>query len=247
MNQPMTFMWNNETAEMAKKAGAAGGISETGAYEGEIISAVYTFGKEGSQSQALEISLDVNGLKANYLRINFLGKDGQQTFGMGLVSALMWAAQIKQAQPQQVQGPNGMEWHCPALVGKKAGLFLQKVLYTKNDGSDGYKFEVRHVFQPGTRKTYAEHAENAPAEAIAALETSMKDKDERINTGGQQFSGNRGASGGNPYAQSGNVPQSRLQQASNQHAAHQQAPEFDDDIPFAPIGLQYPNHAIYAL
>ena len=103
MNQPMTFMWNNETAEMAKKAGATGGISETGAYEGEIVSAVYTFGKDGSQSQALELSLDSNGLKANFLRINFLGKDGQQTFGMGLVSALMWVAQVKQAQPQQVQ------------------------------------------------------------------------------------------------------------------------------------------------
>ena len=179
MNQPMTFMWNNETAEMAKKAGATGGISETGAYEGEIVSAVYTFGKDGSQSQALELSLDSNGAKANYLRINFLGKDGQQTFGMGLVSALMWVAQVKQAQPQQVQGQNGVEWHCPALVGKKVGLFLQKVLYTKNDGGDGYKFEVRHVFQPGTRKTYAEHAENAPAEAISALELSMKDKDER--------------------------------------------------------------------
>ncbi|XEI08040.1 hypothetical protein NMD57_13770 [Escherichia coli] len=119
MNQPMTFMWNNETAEMAKKAGATGGISETGAYEGEIVSAVYTFGKDGSQSQALELSLDSNGLKANFLRINFLGKDGQQTFGMGLVSALMWVAQVKQAQPQQVQGQNGIEWHCPALVGKR--------------------------------------------------------------------------------------------------------------------------------
>ena len=103
MNQPMTFMWNNETAEMAKKAGATGGISETGAYEGEIVSAVYTFGKDGSQSQALELSLDSNGLKANFLRINFLGKDGQQTFGMGLVSALMWVAQVKQAQPQQAR------------------------------------------------------------------------------------------------------------------------------------------------
>ena len=71
---------------------------------------------------------------------------------MGLVSALMWVAQVKQAQPQQVQGQNGIEWHCPALVGKKVGLFLQKVLYTKNDGGDGYKFEVRHVFQPGTVK-----------------------------------------------------------------------------------------------
>lgn len=230
MNQPMTFMWNNETAEMAKKAGAIGGISETGAYEGDIVSAVYTFGKDGSQSQALEISIDSNGLKANYLRINFLGKDGQQTFGMGLVSALMWAAQIKQAQPQQVQGHNGHEWHCPALVGKKVGLFLQKVLYTKNDGSDGYKFEVRHVFQPGTRKVYAEHADNSPAEAISALESSMKDKDERSTNGSQHTGGTSGQNNinRNPYA----VPDSRLQQAARAHSQRQADPDFDDDIPF---------------
>jgi len=232
MNQPMSFVFDAAASELAKKAGASANISETGAYEVEITSAIYTFGKDGSQSQALEISVDANGLKGNYIRINFLGKDGQQTFGMGLVTALMWAAQVKQAQPQQIQGPNGTEWHCPALVGKKAGLFLQKVLYTKNDGADGYKFELRHVFQAGTRKTYAEHAENSPAETIAMLETTMKDKDDRINTGGQQFSGGRGApQSGNPYTQS-NVPQSRLQQAAQQHQAAQAEPEFDDVIPF---------------
>lgn len=131
----------------------------------------------------------------------------------------------------------------PGTGWQKVGLFLQKVLYTKNDGGDGYKFEVRHVFQPGTRKTYAEHAENAPAEAIAALELSMKDKDERIH-GGAQLSGPRNAQhGGNPYAnQTGGAPQSRLQQNSGQPPV-----DFDDDIPFAPIGLPFPSHSIYAL
>jgi hypothetical protein len=79
-----------------------------------------------------------------------------------------------------VQTENGVEWHCPALVGKKVGLFLQKVLYTKGDGTDGYKFEVRHIFQPGSRRTYAEYSENEAATAIAALEKSMKDKDDRV-------------------------------------------------------------------
>lgn len=234
MNQPMSFVWNTEAASMAKKAGSTGGISETGAYEGVIASAIYTFGKDGSQSQALELSLDSNGAKANYLRINFIGKDGQQTFGMGLISAILWAAQVKNAQPEQIQTTEGTEWHCPALEGKKVGLFLQKVLYTKGDGSDGYKFEVRHVFQPGTRRTYAEYSENEPATAISALEQSMKDKDDRAQ-GNPQFSGGgRQQTGANPYAQNPNaVPQSRLQQAANQHAQKlQNPPDFDDDIPF---------------
>ncbi|MCA6941369.1 hypothetical protein LF927_09245 [Pectobacterium polaris] len=229
MNQPMSFTWNTEAAEMAKKAGASGGISETGAYEGVITSAIYTFGRDGSKSQALELSFDSNGSKANYLRINFIGKDGGQTFGMGLVSALLWVAQVKQAQPLQVTTPEGFEWHCPALEGKKVGLFLQKVLYTKQDSSDGYKFEVRHVFQPGTRRTYAEYAENAPAEVIANLETSVKDKDERAHDN-RQSPPPHGGSRSNPYTQDpqNSIPNSRLQQA----AAQNQVVDFDDDIPF---------------
>lgn len=226
MNQPISFVWDQNATELAKKAGATGGISETGAYEGVITSAVYVFGKDGSQSQGLELSIDCNGAKANYLRINYLGKDGTQTFGMGLISAILWSAQVRQAQAQQVQSADGPEWQCPALVGKKVGLMLQKVLYTKNDGSDGYKFEVRHVFQPGTRKTYAEHADNKPAETIDALELSMKDKDERIQGGQRNFSGQGNqAANHNPYA----VPDSRLQQAMRQQ---NQIPDFDDDIPF---------------
>ena len=62
----------------------------------------------------------------------------------------------------------------------------------------------------------------------------MKDKDERTQ-GNAQFSGGaRQAAGANPYAQNHNaVPQSRLQQAANQHAHNiQNTPDFDDDIPF---------------
>lgn len=235
MNQPMTFTWSPETAEMAKKAGP-GGLSETGAYEGAISSAVYTFGKDGSQSQALELSLECPGGKANYLRINYIGKDGQQTFGMGLISAILWATQVKNAVPQQVQTNDGIEWHCPALLGKRVGLFLQKVLYTKNDGGDGYRFEVRHVFQPGTRKTYAEFSENLPALAIANLEETMKDRDERLQGNTQHFTGQRGGTTHtptNPYEQAKNGTQpTRLQQAANGGTLPPPDMDFDDDIPF---------------
>lgn len=231
MSQPMSFAWNADAAEQAKKAGSTGAISDTGAYEGVITSAIYSFGRDDSQSQALELSFDADGVKANFLRINFIGKDGQQTFGMGLISALMWAAQIKQAAPQQVPTPEGFEWHCPALEGKRVGLFLQKILRTKDDGSESYRMEVRHVFQPGTRRTYAEHADNAPAEAIAALEKTMKDRDDRARNA--PHSGSHGSAPrsnpygtGNPYERQNGIPQSRLQQRP---AAE---PDFDDDIPF---------------
>nr|WP_228154899.1 hypothetical protein [Klebsiella aerogenes] len=121
MNQPMSFVWNTEAASLAKKAGATGGISETGAYEGFITSAIYTFGKEGSQSQALELSLDSDGAKANYLRINYIGKDGQQTFGMGLISALLWLPRLRalsqnRCKPKMVLSGIARHWSARKLA-----------------------------------------------------------------------------------------------------------------------------------
>ncbi|EOC6207617.1 hypothetical protein ACI5J7_000227 [Citrobacter freundii] len=236
MNQPISFTWDQQSAAAALKAGSAAGISETGAYEGDITSAVYEFGKDGSQSQALVLSLDADGQKANFLRINFLGRDGSQTFGMGLIAAIMWVAQVKNAQAQQRQGQNGHEWCLPALEGKRVGLFLQKLLTTKQDGSDGYKFEVRHVFQPGSRLTYKEFTEKTPAEAIAALERTMKDKDDRkphdSSRGGWGATSNNNGGWGNNQNDPNSVPDSRLQQANRQVSHNNQNPPFDDDIPF---------------
>ncbi|ENF7816583.1 hypothetical protein ABR157_002356 [Enterobacter soli] len=236
MNQPISFTWDQQSAAAALKAGSAAGISETGAYEGDITSAVYEFGKDGSQSQALVLSLDADGQKANFLRINFLGRDGSQTFGMGLIAAIMWVAQVKNAQAQQRQGQNGTEWCLPALEGKRVGLFLQKLLTTKQDGSDGYKFEVRHVFQPGSRLTYKEFTEKTPAEAIAALERTMKDKDDRkphdSSRGGWGAHSNNNGGWGNNQTDPNSIPDSRLQQANRQVSQSNQHPDFDDDIPF---------------
>ncbi|ELE9727505.1 hypothetical protein HCH39_05640 [Enterobacter kobei] len=236
MNQPISFTWDQQSAAAALKAGSAAGISETGAYEGDITSAVYEFGKDGSQSQALVLSLDADGQKANFLRINFLGRDGSQTFGMGLIAAIMWVAQVKNAQAQQRQGQNGPEWFLPALEGKRVGLFLQKLLITKQDGSDSYKFEVRHVFQPGSRLTYKEFTEKTPAEAIAALERTMKDKDDRkphdSSRGGWGAHSNNNGGWGNNQTDPNSVPDSRLQQANRQVSQSNQHPDFDDDIPF---------------
>lgn len=235
MNQPMAFTWDQQASDAALKAGASAGITDTGAYEGTVISAIYEFGKDGSQSQALVLSLDSDGQKANFLRINFLGRDGTPTFGMGLISALMWAAQVKDAQPQQRQGQNGPEWYLPAMESKRVGLFLQKILTTKQDGSDSYKFEVRHVFKPGSRLTYKEYCEKTPAETISTLERTVKDKDDRhANGNGAQSRGGWGAPQqpqGGRGDQNG-VATSRLQQAAHQQNAQAQSQQFDDDIPF---------------
>ena len=95
---------------------------------------------------------------------------------------------------------------------------------------------IRHVFQPGTRLTYAEFAEKHPAEAIDKLMLGLKDVDKRQPVAGNGLNtAQRVASTGNRYANlnTGASPQSKLQQAAaNRNNSPQPLPDFDDDIPF---------------
>lgn len=252
--QPMGFSFDANAAEAAKKAGSSASIQESGAYVGMVTKAIYEFGQNGSQSQTLVLNIDSEGQKANYIRFNFVGKNGDQIFGYGLVMAAMWAAGVKDAQPAQRQGDDGkLEWYLPAMEGKYIGLVLHKVLTTKQSGADGYKLEPRHVFHPQTRLTYKEFSEKVtkPAEVdiLSAALVAQGPKDDRTHNSSQQAGGwgapNQPAGGG--WGDQNAVPDSRLQQASRQHTQQTQSQQFDDDIPFAPIGLPFPRHALYAL
>nr|ELR5167120.1 single-stranded DNA-binding protein [Providencia rettgeri] len=59
--------------------------------------------------------------------------------------------------------------------------------------------------------------------------------------------------GGNGGNQAGSQQPARQPQQQQQQQQHQQAPQneppmdWDDNIPFAPIGLPYPRHAIYVI
>jgi hypothetical protein len=53
MNQPMSFVWNTEAASLAKKAGATGGISETGAYEDSLPQPFIPSGKMAASHRRL--------------------------------------------------------------------------------------------------------------------------------------------------------------------------------------------------
>jgi len=220
------FTFNDESARTA----GAGGASETGAYTGIISSAIFTCGRD-SQSEAMEFCIDSDVGKINYLRINFVGREGQPLkHGTALINAIMGLTKVKQLNATEiVNGEGEVELHSKELEGKSIGLVLQKVLYTKNDGSDGYKLDPKQAFSANTGKTYKEAIDNAPAEAVDKLLAVLKDKDERV-ANDNQFSGQQQRSMIN-NGQS-NVPQSRLQQAAQQHQAAQAEPDFDDDIPF---------------
>lgn len=177
MNAFMTF-----DKESAQKAGGGDFVSESGCYVGEIQAKAIT---AGSGSKGIEFSLKTNeGLSANYINIYFEKANGDRiNGGYNHLQSLMGLLQVGTlAMP--VDDGQGNYW-IKELCGKQAGFALQKRLYTKaSDGSDGYDFQLRAIFDANTLQTYKEKSNGEQAKKIPLLDETMKDIDER-QSGGQ--------------------------------------------------------------
>lgn len=238
MQQPIfTF-----DADSAKAAGPSG-ASEGGAYAGTIKTAVFTSARDtDSQSQSMEFTLDADVGSINYLRVSYIGRDGTPLRGgTAMINAIMGLTKVTALHATEVRNEQGeIEYHCKELEGKPIGFVLQKVLYTKNDGKDGYRFEIRQAFGTKTRKTYREAVDNLPPEVVDKLVASLTDKDERIQGGGggPAMSGQLGNQQRSMLGsqQQNQNQQSNLSRAANNRGPGNQSnnppPDFDDDIPF---------------
>lgn len=212
MTQPI-FTYNQE---QAVKAGNSAFISETGAYNCKIISAEYVQSQGGALS--LEFSVETQeGLKGNYLSVYYQGKDGKPLQGgQNMIQAIMGCTGVQVLTQQFKDG----RAYAPELSGKYVGLMLQKVLRTKQNGSDTYGFSILCPYFIKTKKTLSEHIENKPAERIQWLVEHTKDKDERDKQQNQQ----QGYQAQHQfYGQQATPPNSPQQPPVD---------NFDDDIPF---------------
>lgn len=205
------FQFNQQAAMSSRESF---GITESGAYVGKL-SAKWVQGSNGSKSAGIEFSLECDQGKLNYLTAWYQKKDGTCNDSVfNLVNAMMGLLKIQQLTSKQV----GDDWVCPEFDGKQIGLVVQKELFTKNSGGEGYKFEIIMPFSAQSRKTLKEAMSNSPATAVDKMLPLLKTKDNRSKAQGYPH-----VEGQQQSVGFGDVP-------SN----------FDDDIPFAPIGLQYP-------
>ena len=212
----MTIMFQYNQ-EQALQAGESGFISQTGAYVGKITSAKWTKAKS-SHAAALELSFeDINGLKANYISLWHTKSDGQPNpFAQQHIQAIMGLTGVQQLTA--IQG-NDKEIHCPELLNKPIGFILQKILFTKQDGSDGFKFEIVVSSHAQTGQTMKEKIEGKAAERVRKLMETLKDKDERNHQAAPT-----------PYPTAPLTPPQR--QAAPQGQAMQPMGDAGNDIPF---------------
>lgn len=174
--------WMNYDQEAAKKAGGSEYITESGAYVGTL-SAKWAESSKGTQG--IEFSLACPGGKADYLTVWVYKAGGEMiTGGYNLLQAIIGLLKLRGL------GRFKKDAEVTEFAGKQIGFVLRKVLYTKNNGDDGYKFEIVMPFSATTNKTLREALDNKPAETVDRVLATLKDKDERgasrqpVQTGG---------------------------------------------------------------
>ena len=180
------FMQYNE--DEAKKAGGGEYVSEGGAHLCMIDEARYV--KASTGSNGIEFSVTTkDGLKANYLTVYYAKQDDTPIkSGRSILNAMMGIIGIKGLTfKEEIKGTEKIHI-VPELTNKGCGLFLQKVLYTKRDNSEGYKFDIRVPFHPQLGKTLKEMVENKESRTIEVMANSYKDQDDRKAVGTQSSS-----------------------------------------------------------
>ena len=170
--------------ECAITSGASNYITEGGAYAGIIVEAKYVFGKAPKQSAGIEFTLSTDHGEARYLSVWYQKADGSVSqYGYALIQSMMGLCKLNTLSQQQ----KGEYSIAPEFTGKQIGLLLQKILTSKMDGSDSYKFEIKLAFLPQTRQTLKEALGREPAAVVDQWAASLTVKDER-KKGQQQAS-----------------------------------------------------------
>lgn len=146
---------------------------------------------------------------------------GSAVTGLSLATSESWR------DKQSGETKENTEWHRVVLFGKLAevaGEYLRKGAQVYIEG------------QLRTRKwTDNSGQERWTTEVVVGMNGTM-----------QMLGGRSNNSGTNPQPGQPQQP-SQPQQSAPRVPANEPPMDFDDDIPFAPIGLSIPNHALYAI
>ncbi|EDM66171.1 hypothetical protein PE36_00200 [Moritella sp. PE36] len=158
--------------EEAVKAGQMG--FQTGKHIGKltakkIIAGTGTKGIQFSLWPTSEQSID-------YLTVYYEKADGKIIKGgHNIIMAMMGLLKLNEINIDNL----GHEQAVNEFLGLEIGLVLQKVLYTKQDNTDGYKFDIKMPFSARTGVTFKEAINKESALHIDEMVAALEDKDER--------------------------------------------------------------------
>lgn len=154
------FSYNEEQAAAADSGGGEY-ILESCVTRGFIEQAKWTEAQTGAK--ALELSFESEkGQKANYLALYYQKKDGSQNeVGHQQIQSLMGVTGAQSLS--QAPGKDGMI--APELTRKPVQVALERENYIKNNGDEGFRFQIKCFMSAKSGLTIAEHKTGKQAES----------------------------------------------------------------------------------
>ena len=171
----------NLDPKSAAAAGAANYISETGKYIGTFTRAEIVTSKKGTEGVEFSF-LDQSGLRCDYLTLWTYNPSGEALPSLKVLNAIMACLRTRTLEPQPitVTRHDGATEHAegfPALTLRPIGVLLQREAYVKNNGDEGYKFNIYAPFDAATELTAGEIlAKKSEPEQLAKMIAVLKDK-----------------------------------------------------------------------
>lgn len=181
-------------ADKARNAGKGGYISSSGKYEGVFTEAKAVTAKTGTKG--IEFAFEnFDGQVASFMTIYTHRSNGESIYGEDMIHAMMTCMQLRELP--EIKG------EYKAAEGKVIGLVLQREEYLKKDDTIGYKMNIVHFYNAGTKQMAEEILDSTDAKRL-----------ENITVSDKLLS---------------NEPPSSMSQRPNSEKDHDFA---DDDIPF---------------
>jgi hypothetical protein len=156
------FTYNEEQA-VAADSGGGEYILESCVARGFIEQAKWVEAQSGAKGLELTFESE-KGQKANYLTLYYQKKDGTENeIGHQQIQSLMGVTGAQSLS--QAPGKDGMI--APELTRKPVQIALERENYIKNNGDEGFRFQIKCFMSAKSGLTIAEHKAGKPAESAA--------------------------------------------------------------------------------
>ena len=183
----MDYSYDEEAAGHADDF--ANRIDENAAYIGQF-KRVQEIVSANTGTKGIQFEFEAPGGGKAQFSLYTEKEDGTRIFGFNLVQAMMTVLGLRglKGQPGKVMQYDADEGKSvevdgiryPDLEEKNIGVVLQKELYTKNDGKDGWRMNLATVFHPTSKLTASEIKEKkAKSEKLERILRGLKTKDSR--------------------------------------------------------------------
>lgn len=196
------FSYNEEQA-VAADSGGGEYITKSCVTRGFIEQAKWVEAQSGARG--LEITFESEeGQKANYLTLYYQKRDGTANeIGQQQIQSMMGCTGVKELS--QAPGKDGMI--APELTRKPIQIALERENYIKNNGDEGFRFQIKCFMSARSGLTIAEHKAGRQAESAGYWAKRFAENPDG-KPAKQQSPGQQGAAmyGGHPAPQNYGAP-----------------------------------------